>query len=138
MQTAIHSVPRRRTIACSAHLSSLHVFMRVPLFNLFEAGHGFRAPHYTPDCGRCAPLVWGYWELSPAGALSCQSKNRGVSCFFGFPCCDASLRNEGCFFPVPTCRSLLRSKSAMGRNLGRSPCITARVFTGFCRNKMLF
>jgi len=55
---------------------------------------------------------------SPAGALRWLSKNRGVSCFSGFPCRAASLRNEGCFFPVPTCRSLLRSKSAQGRNIG--------------------
>ena len=64
--------------------------------------------------------------------ILCSCISQGVSCFSGFPCRDASLRNEGCFFPVPTCRSLLRSKSASGRNTGRSPCITAMVFTVFC------
>ncbi|WP_288919578.1 hypothetical protein, partial [uncultured Prevotella sp.] len=51
---------------------------------------------------------------------------------------DASLRNEGCFFPVPAGRNLLRSTTAPERNRGHSPCITAMVFTGFCRIKMPF
>ena len=75
---------------------------------------------------------------SPAGALRWLSKNRGVSCFSGFPCRDASLRNEGCFFLVPAGRSLLRSTTAPERNRGHSPCITAMVFTGFCWKKMPF
>ena len=59
MQTAIHSVPRRRTIARCAQSSDAVMIMRVPLFNLFEAGLGFILSFTTPDCGRYAPLVWG-------------------------------------------------------------------------------
>ena len=68
---------------------------------------------------------------SPVGDLRWLSKNRGVSCFSGFPCRDASLRNEGCFFLVPAGRSLLRSTTVPERNRGRSPCITARVLLVF-------
>ena len=70
-------------------------------------------------------------QFQAVGDLRCQSKNRGVSCFSGFPCRDASLRNEGCFFLVPAGRSLLRSTTVPERNRGRSPCITARVFPVF-------
>ena len=49
-------------------------------------------------------------QFQAVGDLRCQSKNRGVSCFSGFPCRDASLRDEGCFFLVPAGRSLLRSR----------------------------
>ena len=70
-------------------------------------------------------------QFQAVGDLRCQSKNRGVSGFSGFPCRDASLRNEGCFFLVPAGRSLLRSTTVPERNRGRSPCITARVFLVF-------
>ena len=78
----------------------------------------------------CVYIIFSATD-SPVGDLRWLSKNRGVSCFSGFPCRDASLRNEGCFFLVPAGRSLLRSTTVPERNRGRSPCITARVFPVF-------
>ena len=85
----------------------------------------------------CVYIIFSATD-SPVGDLRCQSKNRGVSCFSGFPCRDASLRNESCFFLVPAGRSLLRNTTVPERNRGRSPCITARVFLVFVGKRFHF
>ena len=98
-----------------------------------QLGAGWNANPVGVDCGLIILPRKNYAVAtsSPDGALRWLSKNRGVSCFSGFPYRDASLRNEGCFFLVPAGRSLLRSTTVPERNRGRSPCITARVFPVF-------
>ena len=90
----------------------------------------FSRLHSTPDCGRCGPLAWGYWELSPVGALRWLSKKSGVSCFSGFlPWCKPEERRL--FLPVADLPKLASEQVGNGKKHRASPCITARFFPVF-------
>ena len=69
MQTSIHSVPRRRTIARSAH-----TFLRVPLFNLFEAGRGFLASTFYPRLRSLRSLSLGLLRIKPRRGFALVAK----------------------------------------------------------------
>ena len=67
-----HSVPRRRTIARSAQ--KCMCLLRVPLFNLFEAGRGFLAYTVYPRLRSLRSLSLGLLIIKPRRGFALAEK----------------------------------------------------------------
>ena len=59
----------RHTIARSAQNHATEAIMRVPLFNIFEAGRYSLAPKFYPRLRSLRSLSLGLLRIKPVGAL---------------------------------------------------------------------
>ena len=151
----------------STECAKAHLFLRVPLFNLSEAGRGFLTSMFYPRLRSLRSLSLGILRIKPRRGFALAERNtimripRQVEeynlrnmCYRYDPMQVYQFSRHQLFFPVFLARckpeerrlflygtdlaKLASKQVGTGKKHRAQPLHHSKDFTGFCRNKMPF